>query len=101
MSPQQKFNQVLTKEKSRIQITAAWRDECINKEIEESKRLEKFIQEERARAQEICLNLKIKQDKSENQTKQAALEKIRLQEEMIKRHKEKAEQAGSKAVELA
>jgi|TARA_B110000285_G_C15119127_1_gene615988 hypothetical protein len=45
--------------------------------------------------------LKIKQDKSEQQTKQAALEKIRLQEEMIKRNKEKAEQAGSKAVELA
>jgi|TARA_B110001450_G_C17645578_1_gene491084 hypothetical protein len=47
------------------------------------------------------LALKVKQDKSEQQTKYAAQEKIRLQEEMIARNKEKAEQAGSKAVELA
>jgi hypothetical protein len=34
-------------QQTRIQITSDWRDACINQEIEESKRLEKFIEEER------------------------------------------------------
>ena len=40
------YNNQLT----RIQITSEWKDACIQQEIDEVEKLEKFIQEERIRA---------------------------------------------------
>lgn len=44
------YNQQL----SRIQITDQWRDACINQEIEEIAKLEKFMEIERAKAHSVA-----------------------------------------------
>ena len=52
--------------KTRIQITSDWRDACINQEMREVEKLEKFIHEERARSHSVAKNLIIKQQEKEN-----------------------------------
>lgn len=88
-------------QQTRIQITKDWRDACVNQEIEESQKLERFIEEERARAHQIAYSLKVKQEQTEGKIKRALDHKKQMQEEGIRRNKEKALQAGNKAVALA
>ena len=56
-------------QKKRIQITSEWKDACINQEIQEVEKLEKFIQEERLRAHSVAENLLKKQQELEDRRK--------------------------------
>lgn len=88
-------------QQTRIQITKDWRDACVNQEIEESQKLERFIEEERARAHQIAYALKVKQEQTEGKIKRTLDARQQKLEENIRRNKEKALEAGNKQVALA
>ena len=48
-------------QKTRIQITSDWKDTCINQEIQEIEKLERFVTEERARSHAVAQTLLNKQ----------------------------------------
>ena len=80
--------------KTRIQITSDWRDACINKELEEVEKLERFIQEEKARSHAVAQNLIIKQQETE-QKRQSIMEfKKQKQIEIKQKNLENAAKAG-------
>lgn len=87
-------------QKTRIQITSDWKDTCINQELAEIEKLEKFVSEERVRSHAVAQSLL---------TKQAELEKRRIdlielkklqQVELKQKNKENAAKAGFKAQEM-
>ena len=85
---------------SRIQITSDWRDTCIQQEVEEINKLEKFMEIERARAHHVAQSLLIKQQEVEQKRENIVRLKKEQQEEKRQRNLEMAAKAGKKMEEM-
>jgi hypothetical protein len=80
-------------QKTRIQITSEWKDACIRQELEEVEKLEKFIQEERFRANAVAENLLRKQEVSDKRRQDL----VELRKQQAIDRKERNNQAAAKA----
>ena len=87
-------------QKTRIQITSDWKDACIDREIVEIQKLEKFVQEERARSHAVAESLLKKQEELDKRHQNLIQFRKEQAIEKKERNKEMAAKAGFKAAEL-
>ena len=72
-SSPEKIAQNYKMQATRMQITEDWKDACIQHEIEEVEKLERFIEEERMRAHHVAHSLMMKQQEAEARRANLAL----------------------------
>ena len=69
-----------------MQITDDWKDACIQQEMDEIEKLEKFIQEEKARAHQVAEGINRKMIEAEKRRENLVEMKKQLKSDIKKRN---------------